>query len=145
MRFVLLVATLVVAWTTATGQAEERGPSRQKLNSLGLGSLKAASDHEGAQVRGGQFTFVIWTYQRQAGSLPPDNVAGNSLMWNGRPLSSDPATVDPVDITVNPGPVGDVFVNTNGQTVITSSNQRFRVVAGSSAAVLPLLPGFPGF
>lgn len=117
-------------------QAGDGRPSQEKLDNMGLASMKMADDQAGASVRGGQFIHVIWTLRQEAGSMMNSDSDSVTL---GRPLNFQPTTPTFVDIVQDPPPVMDTIVGPTSITEITSDTG-FRVIAGSAVDAAPSLP-----
>ena len=97
-------------------------PSQARLNRLGLSSLQVVSDDQGSQVRG-QF-FFRYSYDGQVGDTLTTTLPFSGFYTDGIPLSYDPPTVFPVNISDGLGP----FVDTDGiETHTGESNVNFSI------------------
>jgi len=141
MKYGVLAIALCVSLMGAWSFAAEGVPSRDKLNKLGLGSMRLASDQQGSQVRGRFFFSYTFTIQASAGSMTTMMTGGDTI---GTPLSFDPPPVPlPISVTETAGPLTETMGNTTNTGfstfTLTVGGAPSIVLPAASASFLPIL------
>ena len=124
-----LITIVLPALLVSTGFAGEGAPSRGKLNKLGLGSMQAASDEQGTQVRGRFYFFYTFTNRATGGPV----VTGTNSI--GTPLTTSPPPALPIVVSNTQGP----FTQTIGNTTRTGSSS-FTLKITNTPPASPILP-----
>ncbi len=129
MKYGLTMIAMLAGLVAGSAGADEGVPSRAKLNKLGLGSIRVASDQQGAQVRGRHFISYSWTISANGASM----MDAQSF---GAPLTFQPPNVGPQVVAVTmTHPLAPV-----SPTKSTKGDTSFSFIAGNSADVGALLP-----